>query len=248
MTAISVAAEAPGFKLTKKYPLPGDGGHDYVVFDGSANRVYVSHGTEVDVVDADSGILVGKVENTPGVHGIAIVPGLHRGFTTNGGNATISVFDTLTLETVRTIKVSADPDFILYDSRLNRVLVCHGDGAAITAIDPEKAEVIGKIDLGGGAEAAVVDGRGMGFVNLEEAATVVSFGAQPSNKNITTYFRRPFVVPIPGTSHARRLEENVAAAGLRLSADTEDALDHVFAPGAAAGTRYPAAHLERLLI
>jgi aryl-alcohol dehydrogenase-like predicted oxidoreductase len=60
--------------------------------------------------------------------------------------------------------------------------------------------------------------------------------------------RRPFVVPIPGTSHVHRLEENAAAAGLRLSADTADALDHVFAPGAAAGTRYPAAHLERLLI
>ncbi|HVC55094.1 MAG TPA: aldo/keto reductase [Stellaceae bacterium] len=60
--------------------------------------------------------------------------------------------------------------------------------------------------------------------------------------------RRPFVVPIPGTSHAERLEENAAAAGLRLSADTADALDHVFAPGAASGTRYPAAHLARLLI
>jgi aryl-alcohol dehydrogenase-like predicted oxidoreductase len=60
--------------------------------------------------------------------------------------------------------------------------------------------------------------------------------------------RRPFIVPIPGTSHAHRLEENAAAADIRLSADTEDALEHIFAPGAAAGTRYPAAHLERLMI
>ena len=60
--------------------------------------------------------------------------------------------------------------------------------------------------------------------------------------------RRPFIVPIPGTSHVHRLEENAAAAGLRISADTEDALDHVFAPGAASGTRYPAAHLPRLMI
>lgn len=178
VSAVCVAAEAPGFKVTKKYPLPVDGGFDYVVFDSSANRVYVSHGTEVDVVDADSGKLVGKVENTPGVHGIAIVPNLHRGFTTNGGDATISVFDTTTLKTLRTIKVSADPDFIFYDPQSKRVLVCHGNGAAITAIDPDKEEVIGKIDLGGGAEAAVVNGKGTGFVNLEEAAMVVSFDPQ----------------------------------------------------------------------
>ena len=178
MVAVAMAAAAPGYKLTKKYPLPGDGGFDYVVFDGSSNRVYVSHGTEVEVVDADTGKLLGKVENTPGVHGIAIVPSLHRGFTSNGGDATISVFDTNTFKTLKTIKVGDDPDFIFYDSQSKRVLVCHGDAAAITAIDPEKEAVIGKIDLGGGAEAAVVSGKGMGFVNLEESATEVSFDPQ----------------------------------------------------------------------
>ena len=178
VASVCLAAEAPGYKLTKKYPVPGDGGFDYVVFDASANRVYMSHGTEVDVVDAESGKLLGKVENTPGVHGIAIVPALHRGFTTNGGDATVSVFDTNTFKTLKTIKVADDPDFILYDPTSKRVLVCHGDASAITAIDPDKEEVIGKIDLGGGAEAAVVNGKGMGFVNLEEAGTVVSFDPQ----------------------------------------------------------------------
>ena len=65
-------------------------GFDYIVFDGSANRLYVSHGTKVDVLDADSGKVLGAIADTPGVHGIAIVPNLHRGFTTNGGNARIS--------------------------------------------------------------------------------------------------------------------------------------------------------------
>src|SRR6185295_16791856 len=108
MTTVCLAAEAPGFKVTKKYPLPGDGGFDYVVFDGSANRVYVSHGTEVEVVDADSGNLVGKVEDTPGVHGIAVVPALRRGFTTNGKESTVSVFDTATFRTLKKIPVPAD--------------------------------------------------------------------------------------------------------------------------------------------
>src|SRR5580692_11324108 len=93
---LCVAAEAPGFKVTKRFPVPGEGGFDYIVFDESANRLYVSHGTVMDVLDADSGKVLGKVEPTPGVHGAAIVPELHRGFVTNGEDATISVFDTTT--------------------------------------------------------------------------------------------------------------------------------------------------------
>ncbi len=171
----AVGAETPGFKVVKKYPVPGDGGFDYIVFDGSSNRLYVSHGTKVNILDADSGKVLGKIVNTPGVHGIAVVPKLHRGFTTNGGNATVSVFDTETFKTIKTISVPKDPDFIFYDPQSNRVFVCHGDGAAITAIDPEKEAVIGKIDLGGGAEAAVLNGKGTGYVNLEESAMLVSF-------------------------------------------------------------------------
>jgi len=169
------AADAPGFKITQRYPVPGDGGFDYIVFDGSSNRLYVSHGTEMDVLDAGSGKVLGKVEPTPGVHGAAIVPELHRGFVTNGGDATVSVFDTNTFKTIKKISVAKDPDFVFYDPKTKRVLVCHGDGEVITAIDPVKESVIGQVKLGGGAEAGVVDGKGHGFVNLEEAAQVVEF-------------------------------------------------------------------------
>src|SRR5450432_3274810 len=129
ITGFCIAADAPGFKIAKKYPVPGDAGFDYIVFDGSMNRLYVSHGTEVNVLDADSGKVLGKVEDTPGVHGIAIVSSLHRGFTTNGGNATVSVFDTDTFKTITKIPVGKDPDFVFYDERSKRVLVCHGDAA-----------------------------------------------------------------------------------------------------------------------
>jgi YVTN family beta-propeller protein len=161
--------------VANRYPLPGDGGFDYIVFDASANRLHVSHGTKVDVVDAASGKVIGPVADTPGVNGVAIVPELHRGFTTNGGDSTVSVFDTNSLKTIKKIHVSEDPDFIFYDGKSKKVLVCHGDGAAITLIDPEKQDAVGKIALGGGAEAAVVDGKGNGFVNLEESAMVVRF-------------------------------------------------------------------------
>jgi DNA-binding beta-propeller fold protein YncE len=175
ITAFCIAADTPGFKVAKKYPVPGDGGFDYIVFDGSMNRLYVSHGTEVNVLDADSGKVLGKVEDTPGVHGIAIVPSLHRGFTTNGGNATVTVFDTNTFQAITKISVSADPDFIFYDPKTGRIFVCHGAASKITAIDPEQATVIGEVDLGGAAEAAVIDGHGVGFVNLEKLSSVVSF-------------------------------------------------------------------------
>src|ERR1700686_5982 len=96
LVTISGGAEAPGFKVTQRYPIPGDSGFDYIVFDNSSNRLYVSHGIEGNVLDAASGEILGKVEDTPGVHGIAIVPALHRGFTTNGKDSTVSVFDTAT--------------------------------------------------------------------------------------------------------------------------------------------------------
>lgn len=175
LTSACFAADASGFKVTKKYPVPGDGGFDYIVFDNSSDRLYVSHGNEVNVLDADSGKVLGNIANTPGVHGIAVVPRLHRGFITDGRSATVTVFDTNTFDTIKTLSVDKDPDYVFYDSQIERVFVCHGDAAEITAIDPDKEEIVGKISLGGGAEAAVVDGQGNGFVNLEESAEVVNF-------------------------------------------------------------------------
>ncbi|MBV8206551.1 MAG: YncE family protein [Acidobacteria bacterium] len=173
--APAAAEDAGSYKVTKRIPVPGDGGFDYIVFDGSGNRLYVSHGGEVNVLDADSGKLLGTIPNTPGVHGIAVVPKLHRGFITDGGNATITVFNTDNFQTIKTIPVDKDPDWIFYDPQTTRVFVCHGDAEEITAIDPDKEEPVGKIALGGGAEAAVLDGKGNGFVNLEDAAQVVEF-------------------------------------------------------------------------
>ena len=171
-------ADVPGFKLTKKYPVTGEGGFDFIVFDSTSNRLYVSHGNAVDVLDANSGKRLGKVENTPHVHGIAIVPGLHRGFTSNEGDSSVTVFDTSTLKPIKKLSVPDDPDFIFYDPSTNRVLLCHGSAEAITAIDPEKVVIVGKINLGGGPEAAVVTRKGVGFVNVEAAAMVVSFDPQ----------------------------------------------------------------------
>jgi len=176
--AMCIAEDAPGYKVTKRYPVSGDGGFDYIVFDSSSDRLYVSHGTQVNVLDANSGKELGTIENTPGVHGIAIVPALHRGFISNGRGGTVTVFDTQTLKSRKTIAVDQDPDFIFYDPHTNRVFVCHGDAGEISAVDPEREQVVGKIPLGTGAEAAVLDTRGNGYVNLEETAEVTNFDAK----------------------------------------------------------------------
>jgi DNA-binding beta-propeller fold protein YncE len=178
VSGVCMAADARGYKVTKRYPVSGDGGFDYIVFDSSSDRLYVSHGTQVNVLDANSGKEIGKIQNTPGVHGIAIVPDLHRGFITDGKSASVTVFDTENLKTRKTIAVDEDPDFVFYDPHTRRVFVCHGDAGEITVIDPDKEQVVGKVPLGTGAEAALVDGKGNGFVNLEEAAEVVNFDPQ----------------------------------------------------------------------
>ena len=112
LATLCMAGDAPRIQSYETLPRAGQwGGFDYVTYDMSSNRIYASHGTEVDVLDAGSGKLLGKVEDTPGVHGIAIMPELHRGFTTNGDESTVSVFDTNTYKTIKKIPVDKDPDF-----------------------------------------------------------------------------------------------------------------------------------------
>ena len=114
-TAAALHSES-GYKLSGRYPLPGTGGWDYVSIDGDARRIYVSHATQVEVLDADSGKQVGTIPDTPGVHGIAIAPG-HRGFTSNGKENKVSVFDTTTLTLIGKIDVGKGPDLLLLRAR-----------------------------------------------------------------------------------------------------------------------------------
>src|ERR1700693_9136 len=98
------AAEPAGFRLLKTIPVPGDGGWDYVSVDAAGRRVYVSHSTQVDVLDADSGEIKGKIPDTKGVHGVAVAADLNRGFTSNGRDDSVTVFDLKTLETLDHVK------------------------------------------------------------------------------------------------------------------------------------------------
>jgi YVTN family beta-propeller protein len=167
-----------GYRVTKTLAIGGDDGWDYVGLDSAARRVYVSHGTHVVVLDADSGKVVGDIPDTQGVHGIAIAADAGRGFTSNGRANTVTVFDLKTLKTVTTVKAGTNPDAIVYDPATKRVFTMNGRSQDTTAIDVADNTVAGTLALGGKPEFAVADGKGNIYVNIEDKSELVHFDSK----------------------------------------------------------------------
>jgi DNA-binding beta-propeller fold protein YncE len=177
LAATGLAADAPQYRLIQRYQLGGEGGWDYVSIDPSARRLYIARATRVMVVDADSGKLVGELPDTPGVHGVALVPDLNRGFTSNGRDNSVTVFDLKTLKPEARLSVGEGPDAIVYDPASQRVFTFNGRGKSATAIHaPDK--VAGTVPLGGRPEFAVADGKGKMYVNIEDKAEIAVLDTQ----------------------------------------------------------------------
>jgi len=168
VATVAVAASAPGYHLVSTWKLGGEGGWDYLKADSDARRLYIARATRVIVIDLDSGKPVGEIPDTPGVHGIALAPEFGEGFTSNGRENTVSVFDLKTMKTRNKIKVGTRPDAIWYDPATKRVFTFNAGSQDATAIDAAKGEVVGTIPLGGKPEFAASDGKGEVFVNLED--------------------------------------------------------------------------------
>ncbi len=163
------------YKLVGRYPVPGVGGFDYVMLDDSTRRLYVSHATQVDVVDADTGKVVGTIPDTPGVHGVAIAAAFKHGFTSNGRENKVSMFDPTTLQLIKKIDVGKGPDGIYYDERTKRVFTNNHGTHDISAIDAATGDVVGTVKVEGDGEQAVIGADGLIYVNSEEAGEVVVF-------------------------------------------------------------------------
>ena len=166
--AVTAIAAASGYHVVQTLKVGGDGGWDYLKIDSQARRLYISRATRVLVIDADSGKSVGEIPDTPGVHGIALAPEFSKGFTSNGRENTVNVFDLTTLKVLNKIKVGARPDAIIYDPATKRVFTFNAGSQDATAIDAAKGEVVGSIPLGGKPEFAASDSKGTVFVNLED--------------------------------------------------------------------------------
>jgi len=163
------------YKVMDRYPVPGVGGFDYVMLDGPTRRLYVSHGTQVEVVDADNGKLVGTITDTPGVHGVAIASAFKHGFTSNGRENKVSMFDLATLQLIKKIDVGKGPDGIYYDERTKRVFTNNHGSHDVTAIDAATGDVVGTVKVEGDGEQAVIGKDGLIYLNSEEAGEVVVF-------------------------------------------------------------------------
>src|SRR6266481_1816251 len=164
-----------GYKVVGHYPIGGGGGFDYVAIDSSARRLYVSHGTQVEVLDADSGKLVGTIPDTPGVHGAAIASAFKHGFTSNGRENKVSMFDPTSLALIKKIDVGKGPDGIYYEPKTKRVFTNNHGSHDITAIDAATGEVVGTVQVKGDGEQAIIGADGLIYVNIEDTAEVVVF-------------------------------------------------------------------------
>ena len=173
----AIAASGPGYKVLKTYKVGGEGGWDYLTADAAARRLYISRATHVIVLDLDSGKTMGDIADTPGVHGIAIAPGLGRGFTSNGRESTVSIFDLKTLATTSKVKVGDNPDAILYDPATKRVFTFNGKSQDSTVIDAATGKVLGTIKLSGRPEFAASDEKGTVFVNIEDKSELTAIDA-----------------------------------------------------------------------
>jgi DNA-binding beta-propeller fold protein YncE len=175
----SLLMAAAGYHLLKKYSFGAAEGakreyFDYVTVDSEARRVYLSHGTEVIVMDADSGASVGKITGLKQCHGVAVASEFGRGFISDGEQGKAIIFDLKTLKVTGEAAADKDADSIIYDAFSKRVFVMDGDPHNATVIDAKSGSVVGKIELGGGPEFAAADGKGTIYINLEDKSEVVA--------------------------------------------------------------------------
>jgi len=174
----ALAAETAHYHLAKNFVLGGDGGWDYLSYDSAGRRLFISRGTEVQVLDVDTGKLLGTIPDTNGVHGIALAPGLSKGFTTDGKDDAVTVFDLKTLKMIAKVKIPGDrPDAIAYDPKSQRVFTFDGGSDDSTVLDANTDKVVATIKLSGRPEAAVSDGQGQVFVNIESTSELTDIDA-----------------------------------------------------------------------
>ena len=177
-TLAVAAPPSSGYHLLKKVPLggaPGGGEYfDYVTVDAAARRVYLSHGAEVKVLDADNFSVVGTISGLKRCHGVVVLPELGKGFITDGDAASVAVFDLKTLKITGEIKSPPDTDSIVYDPAAKLIFTFNGESKNSTVIDPVNETAVKLIDMGGAPEQPVADGKGTIYDNNEEKSDVAA--------------------------------------------------------------------------
>jgi YVTN family beta-propeller protein len=174
------AADAtPHYWLAHKFLLGGEGGWDYLTYDPAGGRLFISRSTRVQVLDADKGKLITEIPDTNGVHGIALAPELNKGFISDGQDDAVTVFDLKTLKVIEKVKIPGDrPDAIAYEPVTQRIFTFDGGSDDSTVIDAKTDKVVASIKLPGRPEAAVADGQGRMYVNIEDKSELSAIDAR----------------------------------------------------------------------
>jgi hypothetical protein len=171
MVAFGVVAFAapPAYKVTNKIKIGGPGAWDYVYVDSPNHRLYVSHATQTEVVDTGTDKVLGTIPGTNGVHGIAIANDLGRGFTSDGRDNDVTIFDIKTLKVLGKVKTGTNPDAIIYEPVTHRVFTFNGRSADSTVFDAKTGDIVAaSIPVNGKPEFAQVDGKGKIYFNIED--------------------------------------------------------------------------------
>jgi YVTN family beta-propeller protein len=180
-TTVLLNAGEPGSQpvsLLRKLPLGGDGRWDYLIVDPDDKRLYIARSTRFMVVSTQSGELVGEIPDTPGAHGVALAKELGIGFTSNGQENQVSVFDLKTLRVTKKVAVGQNPDAILYHEPSKSVFVFNGQSHSATVIDAVSLTVATTIPLAGKPEFAVADDHGNIYVNIADKNTITVIDAE----------------------------------------------------------------------
>ena len=184
LSIVSVQAETKlkpssfQYQVQSKIPLEGDERWDYLTFDSEHRRLYVTRTDHVDILDADSFKLVGRISNLHGVHGVALAPQLGRAYVSCGKSNSVVIFDLKTNLTLAEVKVEANPDAIVYDPETSRVMAFNGMSNSVSIIDTATNQVLRTLPLLGKPEFAVSDWKGKIFVNIEDKNTIQAIDAK----------------------------------------------------------------------
>ncbi len=168
LPSIAIAQGSSGFSIEKTFHVASSGGWDYISVGPGNNRIYVSHGTQVNILDETTGDSVGVIPGTTGVHGIAFDLALNKGYTSNGRLNNVTVFDLKTNQIIAQVSAGQNPDAIMFDDFSKKIITCNGRSKDLSVIDPESDKVIATIPVPGKPETAVSDGQGKIFVNIED--------------------------------------------------------------------------------
>jgi YVTN family beta-propeller protein len=165
------------YKVVNHVKLGGDGGWDYLYYDKDGQRLFITRGSHVMVVDANTLKVSGDIPDLSGIHGVALAPELGRGFISNGGDNSVTIFDLKTLKKMDSVKVGERPDAILYDPFTKHVFTFNARSKDSTVVDAASGKVVGTVPLGGKPEFAVSDGKGKVYANIEDKSEIAAIDA-----------------------------------------------------------------------